>query len=531
MTTKPTKTYALLYPRVSSDRQVKEGHGLDSQTKRTLDYAKSKKYVVFRVFPEEGVTGGLFNRPKMKELLVCIEELKAREPECDVVVIFDDIKRFARDLEIHFALKKEIYGRGARVESPNFNFENSPTGRFTEQVMAAAAELERNQNKLQVIQKMKARAESGHWPFCLPPGLKNIKHPVHGKYAIPDDPIASIFAAAIKGFRDRLLITQLDVVDFIKGQYQQQGINRKISLHGVQRMLTEILYTGYIEYPKWNIARQKGVHEGFISIETYDEVQRILKDRTKPKVRRDTNPEFPLRGLTLCSLCRKPFTASFNTSHNGQRYPNYFCKTDGCPMRYKVIHRNTIENDFLALLGTTKLEQPTIELALAILKDVWNQHQAQYSDAQSASQRQLDEVTEAISRLTNRIAKTTDEVLITSYESELRKLGIQKQEFDSVSFPKRYTSEEFGTATKKVLDVLENPVSMWQNGSLDDRLTVFFMHFDQKPVYDKKTGFGTAILSQSVNVIRSLGSSKIPSVETESSELSSKIIPQTHLQA
>jgi len=518
---------ALIYCRVSSERQVTEGNGLTSQEQRCRQYATNKKYKVEKVFADEGVSGGLFDRPAMLQLIEYLDQHLDEQ----FVIIFDDLARFARELKVHLKLKTELVARGATLESPNFQFEDSPEGEFIENVLASKAQLDRHQNRRQVIQKMKARIESGHWSFCPPPGLINKKHPLHGKMLVPDEPIASIFKSAIEGYRDRVLLTQMDVVEFIQQQYKLKGINRPISLHGVQRLLTEILYAGYVEYPKWGITRRKGVHEGFVTIETLEEVQRTLNDRTKPKVRRDTNPEFPLRGLVLCQCCKKPMTASFNTSRNGQHYPNYFCKTDGCPLRYKIIHREELEGNFLSLLQNVKLGRSTINLAIEVLTDVWSQQESQLLNAQAIHNRSYTEVLNEIEIMTTRIRKTKNETLIPVYEADLIKLQKRKEELEATHVPSNYTEEQFGTASKKVIDTLENPVGMWQTENLNDRLTVFFMHFDQKLVYDRKLGFGTAPLAQPVELIRSLGSEKISSVEMPSNELGSERAHRQHLQA
>jgi len=511
-------TKALIYCRVSSERQVTEGNGLTSQEQRCRQYALNKKYEVKKVFADEGVSGGLFDRPAMLQL---IEYLDKHIDE-QFIIIFDDLARFARDLQVHLKLKTELVSRGATLESPNFNFENSPEGEFIENVLASKAQLDRHQNRRQVIQKMKARAEAGYWPFCLPPGLINQKDVTHGKLTVPVEHIATIFKTAIESFRDRLLITQLDVVDFINNEYKVRGISKVISLHGVQLMLSEILYAGYIEYPPWEVTKRKAAFDGFISIETYDEVQRILHDRTKPKVRRDTNPEFPLRGLIRCSQCNNPLTASFHHGHKGQKYPHYFCITKGCPQKDKSLHRATIHDDFSALLAEAQLNKSMKNLAIAVLTDVWGQHQSQQAKEQISHHKEIQEVTDAITRLTERIGKTTSDTLAQTYEAELEKLAIKKEQLSEINYPTQLTTELFGTATRKVLDILEKPATMWQSDSLDDKLTVFFMHFDQKPTYDRELKFGTPILAQSVKLIRSLGSEKISSVETESNELSSR---------
>ena len=144
---------AIIYCRVSSKRQVIEGHGLDSQESLCRDYAVNKGYRVMKVFPEKGLTGALFDRPAMKELVAFLDG----HPFEKYVVIFDDLKRFARDVLVHWQLKAHLLSRGVTLECPNFHFEDSPEGRLVENVAAATNQYERESNKRQVLQKMKAR--------------------------------------------------------------------------------------------------------------------------------------------------------------------------------------------------------------------------------------------------------------------------------------------------------------------------------------------------------------------------------------
>lgn len=183
------KIRAIIYVRVSSQRQVDEGHGLAGQEKRCRDYAKSKGYEVIGVFKDEGVSGGIADRAGMKEVQKELEKYK-HESEKSVVIV-DDIKRLARDVEAHFELKRAIYTRNAVLESPSHRFEETPGGKFVETMLAAHAELERNENTIQVINRMKARLEGGYWPFMLPFGLINKKDAIHGKLATPREPYAS----------------------------------------------------------------------------------------------------------------------------------------------------------------------------------------------------------------------------------------------------------------------------------------------------------------------------------------------------
>jgi DNA invertase Pin-like site-specific DNA recombinase len=101
-------TKAIIYCRVSSEKQVNEGHGLDGQELRCKQYAEVRGYDVVKVFKDEGVSGGIVDRPGMKQLLGFLE-LEAISGQ-KIVVLIDDISRFARDVEAHFQLKILLWG-------------------------------------------------------------------------------------------------------------------------------------------------------------------------------------------------------------------------------------------------------------------------------------------------------------------------------------------------------------------------------------------------------------------------------------
>jgi len=85
---------AVIYCRVSSRSQELEGHGLESQETRCREYARSKGYYVEATFPDTITGGGDFmQRPGMVALLSYLDA----QPSENYVVIFDDLKRFARD--------------------------------------------------------------------------------------------------------------------------------------------------------------------------------------------------------------------------------------------------------------------------------------------------------------------------------------------------------------------------------------------------------------------------------------------------
>ena len=135
---------ALIYCRLSSTKQRLEGSGLESQEQRCRAYADDKGYAVEAVFPDDVSGGGDFmRRPGMVALLSYLDAQQGKP----YVVIFDDLKRFARDTEFHLKLRREFARRGATIECLNFRIEDTPEGKFIETVIAAQGELEREQNR------------------------------------------------------------------------------------------------------------------------------------------------------------------------------------------------------------------------------------------------------------------------------------------------------------------------------------------------------------------------------------------------
>lgn len=211
MTAPPTQQQAVIYCRVSSKAQETEGHGLQSQETRCRQYAAAKGYAIAAVFPDTITGGGDFmQRPGLVALLSFLDA----QPDEDFVVIFDDLKRYARDTEFHLRLRREMEKRGAKRECLNFKFEDTPEGEFIETIMAAQGQLERKQNGRQVSQKMKARMENGYWIHNAPVGYRYETIKGHGKVLVPHAPFDAIVREAFEGYASGRFQTQAEVKRF-----------------------------------------------------------------------------------------------------------------------------------------------------------------------------------------------------------------------------------------------------------------------------------------------------------------------------
>ncbi len=91
---RPKRLRLVGYARVSTDNQAQEGT-IEIQKLALSEYAKAQGHELVKVFSDEGVSGGLENRPGLAELFDYLE----RDQDTDGVLIFK-LDRLARDLMI-----------------------------------------------------------------------------------------------------------------------------------------------------------------------------------------------------------------------------------------------------------------------------------------------------------------------------------------------------------------------------------------------------------------------------------------------
>lgn len=296
---------AVIYCRVSSTRQKTQGGGLDSQEHRCRQYAAAQGYNVEAVFPDDASGGGDFiKRPGMVALLSFLDA----QPDKNYVVIFDDLKRFARDTEFHIKLRREFLTRGAKIECLNFKLDDTPEGKFVETIFAAQGELEREQNRRQVVQKIKARVEKGYYVFCPPVGYRYTKDRVHGKLLTCDEPVASIVAEAPEGYAAGPFTSLSEVMRFFesKPDFPKSSSDGSVRITKAKEILERPTYAGYVEAPSWGVGLRKGHHEPLISFATHERILAQLKGTAQAPARKDINEDFPMRGaccvMTAASL-------------------------------------------------------------------------------------------------------------------------------------------------------------------------------------------------------------------------------------
>ncbi|WP_051487809.1 recombinase family protein [Roseivivax marinus] len=415
---------ALIYCRVSDKKQKTHGHGLESQEHRCRQYAEERGLAIEMVFPDDYIGGGDYmKRPGMRAMLAYLEAQEGKP----YVVIFDDLKRFARDTQFYWKLRDELAARGASIECLNFKFEDTPEGKFVETVFAAQGQLEREQNRRQVIQKMTARVENGYYVFHPPVGYRYERVSGHGKLLVPDEPVASIIVEALEGFADGRFRSQVEVKRFLEGKpdFPKSGPSGYVHPSRVKDMLERAVYAGCVEAPNWGVGLRRGHHQPLISFATHERVQARLKGTLNAPARKDINEDFPLRGFVLCDDCGEPMTSCWSKGRN-KLYPYYLCDTPDCASKRKSIRRADVEDGAERLLRELQPADQLLKLAKAIFTDIWEMRRADAMSARSTLESQLKDTEKQIEALQDRIMNASSPSVITAYEKRIGELERKK---------------------------------------------------------------------------------------------------------
>jgi site-specific DNA recombinase len=477
---------AVIYCRVSDVKQTIRGSGLESQETRCREFARARGHDVVKVFKDDA-SGGLIDRPGMKAMLAFLKTQRREQ----IVVIIDDISRLARGLEAHIKLRAAIINAGGLLESPSIEFGEDSDSKLIENLLASVSQHQRQKNGEQTKNRMRARVMNGFWVFQAPWGYTYDRVGGRGKMIVRHEPVASIIKEALEGYASDRFSSQAEVKRFFETFPHFPGlIKGELPNQRVRDILTQPIYAGYIEVPRWDVSLRKGQHAGLISFETFQTNQDKLLGKARLPNRSDLNADFPLRGFVCCGDCNKPLTANWSAGSKS-RYPYYLCRTKACVSAGKSIARSNVEDAFETLLTSLKPSEELFGLASQIFRDLWDQRLATASVQKKAMTAELSQIDRKIEQLLDRIVDAESNSVIKAYENRVQEFEQQKlllaEKIAGCGKPLKDYDETFRTA----MDFLANPQKLWDSGQLQDKRAVLKLAFADNLAYDRKTGFRT----------------------------------------
>ena len=327
---------AVIYARVSSKEQEREGFSVPAQLKLLRAYADTRRFHVVRevIDIETAKRAGRVGFGKMVTFL-------SKSPSCRVLLVektdrlYRNLKDWVvldeLDLEIHFVKEGVILAPDSRSSE-----------KFIHGIKVLMAKNYIDNLSEETRKGMREKAEQGLWPSFAPLGYVNKIDSAGRKIIIPDPALGPIiirmferYATGRYSTRDVAKLARTEGLVFRKSK-------EPVSRATVHAILRHRIYTGDFD---WDGGTYQGMHEPLISRELWNRVQDILERRFSRRVR-GSRHDFAFSGLIACGHCGCALVGELKKG----RYVYYHCTgaKGKCPERYT--RQEVLEEHFARLL-------------------------------------------------------------------------------------------------------------------------------------------------------------------------------------
>ena len=461
----------VIYTRVSSLKQITEGNGLDSQYTACLNFAKNKNINIINSFKDGAVSGNIFERPGLHQMIDFIKKRKV-----ETFVIFDDISRFSRKTEDYYYFKAKIRSYGGELLSVKEDLESkNPINRLHEGIAVSMADYYRSMNLVQVNSRMRERIRAGYWLFRPPVGMF-----LKDKILYPDNTNSSLIKKIYEDYALGRYITY-ESIKYSKEAKQLLNLKNnkpyKIQSEFIKKLLTNKLYIGVIDYPKWDIKNINATHEGFIERDLFYKVQERIKSKHRKIYSIVGIDHFPLKGDIECGSCSSKLLGNYATGRKNKKYPYYRCDSSKtvCDTKPKNIRREVIHDDFIKLLKKARINKDILKLADKIIEDTFNKNSNHLKGIKNHNHIKIQELSKRKRDQLDKIITASNSSVIKVLEDEIKSIDSQIKALEQTEL----SDSDLLTFKLQGRTLLSHPDKVWQQADTNTKKFVFNFVFEE----------------------------------------------------
>jgi site-specific DNA recombinase len=330
---------AIVYSRVSTDAQERDGTSLETQERACLELGQTAGWLTLDCI-RDSASGYSLDRPGIARVRSLIQQGAVD------VVIAHAVDRLSRNQNHIGVLFDEIQQAGARFEFVTEKFEDTAVGRFILAARAFIAEVEREKIAERTMRGKLERARSGRIPQAMGRGTYGyIYNRKTGQREI--EPFqAEIVRRIFKRYAETRSFT--GVSSELNGDSIQAFAGGRWYPLTIRRILTNESYAGRLVYrrTKWVASRNgktgirrrrpvqrpaeewveiKGASPRIVDEALWQRVQAILADPERIARRSEARYSYPLRGRVRCELCGSAMVGQTMNGRN-RLYHYYVCR-------------------------------------------------------------------------------------------------------------------------------------------------------------------------------------------------------------
>ncbi|PWB81809.1 MAG: recombinase family protein [Methylocystaceae bacterium] len=380
---------ALLYARVSSKEQEKEGFSIPAQCKLLRDYAAQNHFTIVEEYIdiETAKSSGRTNFGEMVKYfrkypgvrVLLVEKTDRLYRNLKDWVTVDDL-----DIEVHLAKEGVVLSRDSRSSE-----------KFMHGIKVLMAKNYIDNLSEEARKGQLEKAEQGIWPSKAPLGYLNVTGKDGKKVIEPDPKLAPLVTKLFEWYatgRHSLKSVAKEALT-LGLVYPKSG--NPVPVSTLHTILRNRLYTGQFQ---WNGKLHQGKHEPLVSVELWERVQGVLDGRHATPLH-PFRHEFAFSGLMTCTECGCAVVAEVKKG----KYVYYHCTgytdkgaDDPADCRRKYVREEVLEEKFAALLDRLHFDDEVLEWVRAALK-------ASHADERREHEQALQRCEAEYKRLEDRI--------------------------------------------------------------------------------------------------------------------------------
>lgn len=335
---------AVIYCRVSTKEQVEEGNSLITQERNCREYASKYGYEVAEVFIEMGESAKTADRTELQKLF---RFCSTKKNNIQAVIAYK-IDRISRNTDDYSQIRLLLKRYGIEIKSTSEYFENSPAGRFMENIIANVAQFDNDVRTERSVGGMKQAISEGRYVWPAPRGYSNVR--INSKSTIAPNEYAPIIKEAFELIANRTLS-----VEETRKYIGKLGIckmdGKPIAKSNFYYLLRNSLYIGIIDKFGYE---SLGKFEPIISEALFNQVQFVLKRKSTSREYLIENPDFPLRRFVF-SQVGKTLTGCWSKG-NKEKYAYYRFSGNG-----QMFPKQYLEDLFVTFLNSFSIEKGIID--------------------------------------------------------------------------------------------------------------------------------------------------------------------------
>lgn len=296
------KIRCIIYCRVSTAKQKREGLSLSAQKDLCTKYAEDEGFNAIRIFSEDE-SASISERKKFNEMLAWMRGEKIHH------LILEKIDRFHRNMKGESIIKDNKLTVHFIKNGMTLNWKNSnASDKLIFRVLSVIAAYEKDNTGEKGQEGMIQRAERGEFPGFAPLGYKNNK--LKKTVEIDEDRaplMKKLFELAATRKYSVIELTEMMKNMGLKSKCKGKYVHKSM----IQYYLRDPFYYGYFRWKDIdgnNVPRSnRGIkndreptYKALITKELFDEVQDYLSGKY---IQRKRGKDFQFKGLITCGLC------------------------------------------------------------------------------------------------------------------------------------------------------------------------------------------------------------------------------------